>query len=128
MGLFSNRDPKEKMREMISTLRREKYKIQRDVAALQRENKKVELNIKKRAKDGKIDEAKILARELVHSRKAVTRLFSAGANIDCIISELHTQEATVKLAGTMKTSADIMRSMAALIKVGWRTWLIALNG
>ncbi|CAH8561066.1 unnamed protein product [Dicrocoelium dendriticum] len=118
MGIFGEKkDPREKLREMVSVVRKQKFKIQRDVNALQVQNKKVALDIKKRAKDGKLDEAKILAKELVNSRKAVSRLLQASAHMDCVISELNSQASTLRLAGCLKSSTGVMKSMSALIKL-----------
>ncbi|TGZ72594.1 hypothetical protein CRM22_001997 [Opisthorchis felineus] len=118
MKLFGEKTtPRERLRNMVSVVRRQKYHIQRDITSLQAQNKRVEADIKKRAKAGNLDEAKILARELVNSRKAVSRLYSANANLDCIISELNCQAATTKLAGCLKSSTAVMKSMSALFKL-----------
>lgn len=118
MGIFGEKkDPRERLREMVSVVRKQKFRIQRDVSTLQAQNKKVALDIKKRAKDGNLDEAKILARELVNSRKAVSRLLQASAHMDCVISELNSQASTLRLAGCLKSSTGVMKSMSALIKL-----------
>ncbi|KER20957.1 hypothetical protein T265_10615 [Opisthorchis viverrini] len=118
MKLFGEKTtPRERLRNMVSVVRRQKYHIQRDITGLQAQNKRVEADIKKRAKAGNLDEAKILARELVNSRKAVSRLYSANANLDCIISELNCQAATTKMAGCLKSSTAVMKSMSALFKL-----------
>ncbi|GAA29015.1 Charged multivesicular body protein 3 [Clonorchis sinensis] len=118
MKLFGEKTtPRERLRNMVSVVRRQKYHIQRDITSLQAQNKRVEADIKKRAKAGNLDEAKILARELVNSRKAVSRLYSANANLDCIISELNCQAATTKMAGCLKSSTAVMKSMSALFKL-----------
>ncbi|VDP32312.1 unnamed protein product [Echinostoma caproni] len=102
---------------MVSVVRKQKYRIQRDINALQLQNKRVTADIKKRAKDGRLDEAKILARELVNSRKAVSRLYAAGAHLDCIISELNYQATTSKLTNSIQSATSVMKSMSALMKV-----------
>ncbi|TPP58480.1 Charged multivesicular body protein 3 [Fasciola gigantica] len=118
MGLFGEKtDSREKIRKMISVVRRQKYRIQRDIDALQLQNKRVAADIKKRAKGGRIDEAKILARELVNSRKAVSRLCATGAHLDCLISELNCQATANKLASATKSSTSVIKSVSALMKV-----------
>ncbi|CAL8094801.1 unnamed protein product [Calicophoron daubneyi] len=118
MGIFgAKEDPRERLRNMVSVIRRQKYKIQRDITALQTQNKKVTMDIKKRAKAGNLDEAKIIAKELVNSRKAVSRLYAAGAHMDCLISELNCQAAANRMAGAIKDSTGVMKAMSALVKL-----------
>ncbi|KAF6775586.1 hypothetical protein AHF37_05406 [Paragonimus kellicotti] len=95
----------------------QKCKIQREIGTLQLQTTKITVDIKKHAKAGQLDEAKVLARELVNSRKAVSRLRAASAHMDCLVSEMNCQAATAKLAGSLKSSTAIMKSMSELIKV-----------
>ncbi|KAF7252212.1 hypothetical protein EG68_08733, partial [Paragonimus skrjabini miyazakii] len=115
--LFGKTDKKEQLRKLISELRRKKYSIDREAGALQTQKKKLENDIRIRAKNNRMDEVKILAKELVHMRKAVSRLYSAKAEIDTIISELNVQTATVKMTTCMKTSTVVMKAMSNLIKL-----------
>ncbi|KAA3674359.1 charged multivesicular body protein 3 [Paragonimus westermani] len=118
MGIFGEKsNPREKLRNMVSIIRRQKYKVQRDIGTLQLQTTKITADIKKYAKAGQLDEAKIVARELVNSRKAISRLRAASAHMDCLVSEINCQAATAKLAGSLKSSTAVMKSISALIKL-----------
>lgn len=116
-GLFGKKEPREHLRQIISTVRRQKYAIQRETNQLIAQRKRLEADIKKRAKDNRLDEAKILTRELIAQRKAIKRLYMASSQLDTIVSELQIQSSMGKMAGCMQQSTAVMKAMSQLIKV-----------
>ena len=50
-------------------------------------------------------------------RKAVNKLYTAKANLNSVQLQLKNQLATLKVSGALAQSADVMKSMNALVKV-----------
>ncbi len=54
---------------------------------------------------------------MVHARKAISRIYTTKANLMSVENQMKAQAAQVKVAGSLKQSADVMRAMQQLIKV-----------
>ena len=120
MGLFGKSkgpDPKEQVQEWGKKIRKEGYNLDRQINAIKREEMKVTKSLKEAAKKGDKDVCHILAKEIVNSRKAVTRLYTAKANLNSVQLQMKGQLATVKIAGALSSSAEVMKSMNALVKL-----------
>jgi len=120
MGLFGQdkkKDPKEQVREWSRKMRQEMRSLDRQILSIQREQEKVKRQIKDAAKKNDKDVCRILAKELVQSRKAVSKLYASKAQINSVILNMNHQVATVRLAGSLQKSAEVMQSMNRLIRV-----------
>lgn len=120
MGLFGKSkpsDPKEQVNEWCKKIRKEGYNLDRQINAIKREEAKVTRSLKEAAKKGDKESCHILAKELINSRKAVTKLYTAKANLNSVQMQMKSQLATVKVAGTLQTSAEVMKSMSQLVKL-----------
>lgn len=60
-------------------------------SAIQREEEKVKRSLKEAAKKGDKDVCRMLAKELVQSRKAVARIYTTKAHLNSIQSQMKTQ-------------------------------------
>lgn len=110
-------DPKELVRKWQAELRTEARKTERSIREIERERKSTEKAIREAAKRNDMASAKILAREIVSSKKAVTRLYVNKAQMTSISTALSEQLAMVRVAGTLSKSADVMKEVNKLIKV-----------
>ncbi|CAG0900187.1 unnamed protein product [Darwinula stevensoni] len=111
MGLFGKseqKSPKDQVREWCSRLRKE---------GIQREEDKVKKTLKDAAKKGDKDVCLILAKEIIHSRKAIGRIHIAQANLKSVEYQMQNQLATLRIAGSLQKSTDVMKAMHTLIKV-----------
>ena len=120
MGLFGKSkpaDPKEQVNEWCKKIRKEGYNLDRQINAIKREEAKVTRALKEAAKKGDKDVCQILAKELINSRRAVTKLHTAKANLNSVQMQMKSQLAMVKVAGTLQTSAEVMASMSQLVKL-----------
>ena len=120
MGLFGKSkpaDPKEQVNEWCKKIRKEGYNLDRQINAIKREEAKVTRSLKEAAKKGDKESCQILAKELINSRKAVTKLYTAKANLNSVQMQVKSQLATLKVAGTLQTSAEVMKSMSQLVKL-----------
>ena len=61
------------------------------VTAIQMEEAKVKKSIKDAAKKGQMDVAKILAKEMVQSRKAVSKLYASKAQLNSVSMQMQQQ-------------------------------------
>jgi len=120
MGLFGKTkaaDPKEQVNEWCKKIRKEGNNLDRQINAIKREEAKVTRSLKEAAKKGDKDVCNILAKEIVNSRKAITKLYTAKANLNSVQMQMKSQLATVRVAGTLQTSAEVMKSMSQLVKL-----------
>jgi charged multivesicular body protein 3 len=109
-------DPKEMLKEWQSKMRTEKRSIERQIREIDREEKKVQLEIRKLARMGGQEASiRILAKEIVQSRKATTKLYTAIASINSISMQMRTMTAQASIGKTMKMSADTMKRMNKLM-------------
>lgn len=120
MGLFGKSkpaDPKALVNEWSKKLRKEGYGLDRQIRQIQRQEQIAIRSIKDATKKGDSASAKILAKEVVHSRKAVSKIYTAKANLNSVEMQMKQQAAQVRVAGSLSKSADVMKSMQQLIKV-----------
>ena len=97
MGLFGKTekpDPRKKAREISAGFRKEQRGLQRQILQIEREKKKVEMELKKLAKQGDRDACRVLAKEIVHTKKAISRIHTSIAQLKsleyqvCLLLEL----------------------------------------
>ena len=137
MGLFGKSkpgDPKEKVQEWCKKIRKEGYNLDRQINSIKREENKAIRSLKESAKRGDKESSTLLAKEIINSRlvwlwyiklkkcifgfrKAVNKLYTAKANLNSVQLQLKNQLATLKVSGALAQSADVMKSMNALVKV-----------
>ncbi|XP_051176372.1 charged multivesicular body protein 3 [Leptopilina boulardi] len=120
MGLFGKsqeKNPKEMVQEWTSKLRKEGYQIDRQVRAIQREEDKVKRSMKEAAKKGDRDVCKILAKEVIRARKTCGKLHTSKAHLNSVSMQLKNQLATIRVAGSVSKSTEVMQAMQALVKV-----------
>jgi len=120
MGLFGRSkapDPKEQVNEWCKKIRKEGYNLDRQINGIKREEAKVTRSLKEAAKKGDKDVCLILAKEVVNARKSINKIYTAKANLNSVQMQMRGQMATIKVAGAMETSAEVMKNMQALIKV-----------
>lgn len=120
MGLFGkskSADPKEQVQEWCKKIRKEGYNLDRQINAIKREELKVTKSLKEAAKKGDKEVCAILAKEIINSRKSVNKLYTAKANLSSVQNQMKGQLATLKVSGALSQSADVMKSMNALVKI-----------
>lgn len=120
MGLFGKepqKSPKDMVNEWNHKLRKEGYVLERQIKAIQREEEKTKRQLKDSAKKGEKAACNILAKEILRARKAVNRLYASKAHLNSVSMNMKNQLATLRIAGALEKSSDVMKSMQALIKV-----------
>ena len=118
MGLFGKTpDPKEQVNDWCKKLRKESNQIERQINGIRREEAKVTKSLKDAAKKGDKDVCMVLAKEVIHSRKTVNKLYCAKANISSVQMQMKGQLATIKVAGSLQKSAEVMKTMQQLVRL-----------
>jgi charged multivesicular body protein 3 len=120
MGLFgktTQKSPKDQCREWTGKLRKQGYLLDREIRKIESEESKIQRDLKAAAKKGDRDVCLILAKELIRSKKAKSRIHVAKSQINSISMIIQEQMATVKMAGSLQKSTEVMRSMQNLISV-----------
>ncbi|CEM22760.1 unnamed protein product [Vitrella brassicaformis CCMP3155] len=110
------KEPKEQVREWTRKLRHEMRGIDRSIRSIDFEERKVVAEIKAAAKRNDVQSCKVLAKEVVRSRNAKTRLNESKAHMNSVAMSLQSNLATMRMADHLKTSTDVMQSMSKLIR------------
>merc|ERR1712106_458677 len=91
--------------------------LERQVNAIRREEAKVTKSLKEAAKKGDKDVCMILAKEEVNARKSVNKIYAAKANMNSVSLQMKGQMGTIKVAGAMQSSTEVMVTMQQLVKL-----------
>lgn len=98
-------------------MRKEKRVLDRQIHGIQREEEKAKRALKDAAKKGHKDVCAIYAKEIVQSRKAVSRIYAAKAQMTSVEYGMQQQLAQLRMAGALEKSAEVMKNMQSLVKV-----------
>ncbi|EPY37420.1 charged multivesicular body protein 3 [Angomonas deanei] len=115
--MFGRTTPEEEVKKWTRQLRSEQRKIDMQITRIRREEQKVKMSMKQAAKQNDTVAVKMLAKELVRSRKAVNRMYTAKTQMNSVAMQLQNQLAQAKVAGGLQKSGEIMKEMNALVKV-----------
>lgn len=85
--------------------------------AIRNEEEKVKRSLKQAAAKGDKDTCTILAKEIVRSRKAVNRIFTTKAHLNSVELQMKNQLATLRVAGSLAKSTEVMQAMQNLVRV-----------
>lgn len=120
MGLFGRtqeKPPKEMVNEWSRKMRKEMRVIDRQIMDIKREEEKVKRSIKEAAKKGQKDVCMILAKEIIQSKRAVTKLYASKAQMNSVQLSMKNQLALVRVSGSLQKSTEVMKAMQNLIKI-----------
>ncbi|CBH18004.1 SNF7-like protein, putative [Trypanosoma brucei gambiense DAL972] len=116
-GWFKRVPPEEKAKEWRRQLNSEMRKLDLQIRKIQREEMKVKQTARQAAKKGDTVVLRMLAKEIIHSRKAVRRLHTARTQMNSISMQLQQQVSQIKLAGRIEASAVVMTQMNQLMHI-----------
>ncbi|KAI9323587.1 Snf7-domain-containing protein [Dichotomocladium elegans] len=114
---FGKKTPEELVRKWRQDIRAQQRGIQRQIKAIDVEEAKVKKSIKMAAKKGDPKICKTLAKELIRSQRHKNRLHMSNAQLNSIVMQLEHQLATIKIAGTMQKSAEVMKLVNQLVRL-----------
>ncbi|VFV46478.1 charged multivesicular body protein 3 [Lynx pardinus] len=120
MGLFGKtqeKPPKELVNEWSLKIRKEMRVVDRQIRDIQREEEKVKRSVKDAAKKGQKDVCVVLAKEMIRSRKAVSKLYASKAHMNSVLMGMKNQLAVLRVAGSLQKSTEVMKAMQSLVKI-----------
>ncbi|CAO2605364.1 Charged multivesicular body protein 3 [Lemmus lemmus] len=91
--------------------------VDRQIRDIQREEEKVKRSVKDAAKKGQKDVCVVLAKEMIRSRKAVSKLYASKAHMNSVLMGMKNQLAVLRVAGSLQKSTEVMKAMQSLVKI-----------
>ncbi|KAH7105523.1 vacuolar sorting protein VPS24 [Auriculariales sp. MPI-PUGE-AT-0066] len=107
----------ERVRSWQQKLRGESRQLDREIRQLDQAMATARASVKKLATKGDTKNARILAKELVRSKKQKERLHVSKARLGSIGVQLTQQLAMLKVTGTLQKSTEIMKMSNSLVKL-----------
>uniref|UniRef100_A0A8C8CPU7 Charged multivesicular body protein 3 n=2 Tax=Oncorhynchus tshawytscha TaxID=74940 RepID=A0A8C8CPU7_ONCTS len=106
-----------KVNEWSLKIRKEMRVIDRQIRDIQREEEKVKRSIKDAAKKGHRDVCVVLAKEMIHSKRAVSKLYASKAQMNSVLLSMKNQLSVLRVAGALQKSTEVMKAMQSLVKI-----------
>ncbi|EGD75599.1 charged multivesicular body protein 2a [Salpingoeca rosetta] len=105
--------PEEMMKENQRLLRRAMRDLDRERQSLERQEKKTMMDIKKAARAGQVDAAKIMAKDVVRTRRFQKKMIMMKTQIQAVSLKIQTLKATNSMA---KAMSGVTKAMARMNK------------
>ncbi|NXT91526.1 CHM2A protein, partial [Anhinga rufa] len=110
--LFGRRKtPEELLRQNQRALARAMRELDRERQKLETQEKKIIVDIKKMAKQGQMDAVKIMAKDLVRTRRYVKKFITMRANVQAVSLKIQTLKSNNSMAQAMKGVTKAMATM-----------------
>ncbi|XP_031561456.1 charged multivesicular body protein 2a-like [Actinia tenebrosa] len=109
--------PEEMLKQNQRALNRAMRDLDRERSKLEAQEKKVIADIKKMAKLGQMDAVKIMAKDLVRTRRYVKKFILMRANIQAVSLKIQTLRSTNAMAQAMKGVTKAMVAMNRQLKL-----------
>ncbi|KAF4525077.1 hypothetical protein B566_EDAN001991 [Ephemera danica] len=110
--LFGRRmTPEEMLRKNQRALNKAMRDLDREKARMEQQEKKIIMDIKKMAKEGQMDAVKIMAKDLVRTRRYVKKFMLMKANIQAVALKVQTLRSQNAMADAMRGVTKAMQSM-----------------
>ncbi|TSK14698.1 Charged multivesicular body protein 2a [Bagarius yarrelli] len=110
--LFGQRKTPEKiLRQNQRALNRAMRELDKERQKIEQQEKKVIADIKKMAKQGQMDAVKIMAKDLVRTRRYIRKFIMMRTNIQAVSLKIHTLKSTNSMAQAMREVTKAMATM-----------------
>eukprot|EP00300_Choanocystis_sp_HF-7_P035091 c48384_g1_i1.p1 GENE.c48384_g1_i1~~c48384_g1_i1.p1 ORF type:complete len:237 (+),score=64.84 c48384_g1_i1:51-713(+) len=109
--------PKEILRENQRALKKAIRELDRERTTMQANQTKIIADMKKAAKDGQMAAAKIMAKDLVRTRKYVTKFYAMRTQLQAVSLRIQTLTSNQAMAEAMVGVTKAMRSMNAQLNL-----------
>jgi len=109
--------PDELLRQNQRALNKAMRELDRERAKMEQQEKKIIADIKKMAKQGQMDAVKIMAKDLVRTRRYVKKFMLMRANIQAVSLKIQTLKSQSAMANAMKGVTKAMGSMNKQMKL-----------
>lgn len=105
------KSPEEMLRQNQRALNKAMRDLDRERAKMEQQEKKIIMDIKKMAKENQMDAVKIMARDLVRTRRQVKKFILMRANIQAVSLKIQTLRSQNAMAQAMKGVTRAMQNM-----------------
>ncbi len=105
--------PDQMLRKNQRALNKAMRDLDRERATMEKQEKKIILDIKKMAKDGQMDAVKVMAKDLVRTRRYIKKFILMRANIQAVSLKIQTLKSQNAMAQAM---GGVTRAMGAMNK------------
>eukprot|EP01137_Pigoraptor_chileana_P019656 Opistho-2@80960 len=109
----AKKTPQQLLRQHQRALTRAMRDLDKEKSKLEQQEKKLLSDIKKMAQGGQMDAAKIMAKDLVRTRRYVKKFIMMKAQIQAVSLKIQTLRSTQAMAEAMKGVTKAMKSMNA---------------
>nr|XP_018906366.1 PREDICTED: charged multivesicular body protein 2a-like [Bemisia tabaci] len=110
--LFGRRmTPEEMLRKNQRALNKAMRDLDREKAHMEQQEKKIIMDIKKMAKEGQMESVKIMAKDLVRTRRYAKKFMLMKANIQAVSLKVQTLRSQNAMADAMRGVTKAMQSM-----------------
>ncbi|XP_034050017.1 charged multivesicular body protein 2a [Thalassophryne amazonica] len=113
----SRKTPDQLLRENQRALNRAMRDLDRERSKLEQQEKKIIADIKKMAKQGQMDAVKVMAKDLVRTRRYVKKFIMMKANIQAVSLKIQTLKSNNAMAQAMKGVTKAMATMNKQMKL-----------
>nr|CAG4648356.1 EOG090X0H8I [Moina brachiata] len=116
--LFGKRlTPDEMLRRNQRSLNKAIRELDREKQKMEQQEKKIIMDIKKMAKDNQMDAVKIMALDLVRTRRYIKKFIMMKANIQAVALKIQTLKSQNAMAEAMKGVTKALQSMNKQLKL-----------
>lgn len=103
--------PQEQMRRNQRQLERTQRELEREKVKLQQQEKQLIRDIKKNAKNGQMSTVKVQAKDLIRTRKQITKFDRMKTQIQAISLRLQTMRSSTQMTTSMKSATKILSGL-----------------
>ncbi|NXD04663.1 CHM2A protein, partial [Certhia familiaris] len=105
------RSPEELLRQNQRALARAVRELDRERQKLETQEKKIIVDIKKMAKQGQMDAVRVMAKDLVRTRRYIRKFIAMRANVQGVALRVQTLKSNSAMASAMR---GVTRAMATM--------------
>ncbi|CAL8382231.1 unnamed protein product [Gadus morhua 'NCC'] len=113
----SRKTPEQMLKQNQRALNRAMRDLDKERQKLEQQEKKIIADIKKMAKQGQMDAVKIMAKDLVRTRRYVKKFIMMKANIQAVSLKIQTLKSNNSMAMAMKGVTKAMATMNRQLKL-----------
>ncbi|KAJ1934412.1 ESCRT-III subunit protein did4 [Linderina macrospora] len=112
--LFGKRKtPQEMMRQNLRALNRAQRELDRERTKMEQQEKKLIADIKKAAKAGQMNACKVMAKDLVRTRRYVQKFYKMRTSLQGVALRIQTMSSNQQMSTAMRGATKAMKSMNA---------------
>lgn len=106
------KSPAERMREHQRSLQKAQRELDRERTKLEAQEKKLIIDIKANAKKGQMNSCKVMARDLVRTRRYISKFYAMRTQLQAVGLRLQTMRSNQQMAEAMKGATRAMGMMS----------------